>query len=44
MERERQSRFGQGRKRQHRETSEERQMALEEMQRNAREREKKWSK
>lgn len=44
MEKERQSRFGHGRKRQYRETSEERQMALEEMQRNAREREKKWSK
>jgi len=44
MERERQSRFGHGRKRQYRETSEERQMALEEMQRNASEREKKWSK
>jgi hypothetical protein len=43
MERERQSRFGQGRKRRHRETSEERQIALEEMERNAREREKRWS-
>lgn len=38
MERERQSRFGQGRKRRHGETEEERQMALEEMERNARQR------
>lgn len=44
VERERQSRFGQGRKRQHRDTSEERQLALEEMKRNAHDREKKWSK
>ena len=42
MERDRQSRFVQGRKRQHRGTSQERQMALEEMQRNALDRETKW--